>query len=170
MSQTGAAHIAVRPAREVDAPALAAIYNHYIRETIVTLEETPIEAAEMARRMADVRSAALPWIVAEEAGRVVGYAYASKWRTRIGYRFTAEITVYLAPDCGGRGIGTRLYGALLPALEALGIHSIVGGIGQPNEASVALHEKFGLRRVAFFPEVGFKFGRWVDVGFWHRVL
>jgi phosphinothricin acetyltransferase len=108
--------------------------------------------------------------VAEEAGRVVGYAYATRWRARAAYRYSSEITVYLAHDVGGRGIGTLLYGRLFPLLEARGLHAIMGGIALPNEASVRLHERFGMRKVAHFHEVGFKFGRWIDVGFWQRVL
>jgi L-amino acid N-acyltransferase YncA len=162
--------ITVRPAALADAGAIATIYNHYITDTIVTFEEEPVVAGEMARRMEEVRSAELPWLVAEEAGQVVGYAYATRWRPRFGYRFSVEITVYLSPEAGGRGIGSKLYGRLFSLLEARGIHAVMGGIALPNEASVALHEKFGLKQVARFEEVGFKFGRWVDVGYWERRL
>lgn len=160
----------IRDATPSDAAALAAIYNHYVRETVVTFEEEPVAAEEMARRLEEVLSASLPWLAAEEEGRVVGYAYATRWKARSGYRFSAEVTVYLAPDRGGRGIGSKLYGELFPRLEARGIHAVMGGIALPNEASVALHEKFGLRKVAEFKEVGFKFGRWIDVGYWQRTF
>jgi phosphinothricin acetyltransferase len=153
-----------------DAAGIAAVYNHYVLNTVVTFEEQPVAAAEMAGRMEDVRAMSLPWLVAEEAGRVVGYAYATRWRARAAYRYSSEITVYLAHDVGGRGIGTLLYGRLFPLLEARGLHAIMGGIALPNEASVRLHEKFGMRKAAHFHEVGFKFGRWIDVGFWQRVL
>lgn len=162
--------VTIRAAEPSDADAVAAIYNYYITGTIVTFEEEPVAAAEMARRMADVRAGSFPWLVAEQGGRVVGYAYGTPWRPRVGYRFSAEITVYLAPDCGGRGTGSRLYGELLPRLQARGIHAVMGGIALPNEASVALHEKFGLRKVAHFEQVGFKFGRWIDVGYWERTF
>lgn len=124
----------------------------------------------MARRLEEVRSAALPWLVAEEGGEAAGYAYATPWRARTGYRFSVEITVYLAPGQAGRGIGSRLYGELFPMLQARRIHAVMGGIALPNEASVALHEKFGMRKVAHFEAVGFKFDRWIDVGYWQRTL
>jgi L-amino acid N-acyltransferase YncA len=117
-----------------------------------------------------VAQANLPWLVLASEREVVGYAYATKWRERSAYRFSAESTVYLRPDCGGRGHGTRLYDALLTALASRGVHAVMGGIVLPNAASVALHEKVGMRQVAHFREVGFKFGRWLDVGYWQRVL
>jgi phosphinothricin acetyltransferase len=160
----------VRPAEPADAGALAAIYNPYVAETVVTFEEVPVAAAEMARRVENVRASGLPWLVAENDGRVVGYAYATPWRPRSGYRFSVEVTVYVAPDMGGRGIGSRLYGELLPRLAERGAHAVIGGIALPNAASVALHERFGMRKVAHFEQVGFKLGRWVDVGYWQLLL
>ena len=160
----------IRAAAPSDATAVAAIYNHYVTKTLVTFEEEPVAAAEIARRMADVRSESLPWLVAEEGGHVVGYAYATQWRPRVGYRFSAEITVYLGLEHGGRGIGSKLYGQLFPMLQARGIRVVIGGIALPNDASVALHEKFGLRKVAHFEAVGVKFDQWIDVGYWQRTL
>ena len=160
----------IRAAAPSDAAAVAGIYNHYITKTLVTFEEEPVAAAEIARRMEDVRSESLPWLVAEEGSRVVGYAYATQWRPRVGYRFSAEITVYLSSEHGGRGIGSKLYGQLFPLLQARGIRVVIGGIALPNEASVALHEKFGLRKVAHFEAVGVKFDQWIDVGYWQRNL
>jgi L-amino acid N-acyltransferase YncA len=160
----------IRAATSADAEAIAGIYNHYITHTVVTFEEEVVAAAEIARRMEEVRAASLPWLVAEQDGRVVGYAYASRWRSRIGYRFATEITVYLDPAHPGRGIGSSLYGRLFPLLQERKLHAVIGGIALPNPASVALHEKFGLEKVAHFKEVGFKFDRWIDVGYWQRVL
>lgn len=160
----------VREAAASDAAAVAEIYNHYITETVVTFEEEPVSGAEIARRMEEVRSVSLPWLVAEVDGQVVGYAYARPWHTRSAYRFSAEITVYLAPAQTGRGLGSKLYEALFRILEARRTHAVMGGIALPNEASVALHEKFGLRKVAHFEEVGFKFERWIDVGYWERTF
>lgn len=137
---------------------------------MITFEKELVSAAEIAQRIEDVRSASLPWLVAEQAGRVVGYAYATKWKARFGYRFSAEVTVYVAPADAGRRIGSNLYAELFPILRARGIHAVIGGIAMPNEASVALHEKFGMRKVAHFKEVGFKFDRWVDVGYWQCML
>ena len=160
----------VRAAIPPDSADMAAIYNHYVTETVVTFEEEPIPAEEISHRVDEVRSAALPWLVAEEEGRVVGYAYARPWNPRSAYRFSAEITVYLAHDRTRRGIGSKLYDHLFRILQARGIHAVMGGIALPNEASVALHERFGLRKVAEFREVGFKFDRWIDVGYWQRTL
>lgn len=160
----------IRAAVTADAAGIAAIYNHYVAHTVVTFEEEAVSADEIARRMEDVRSASLPWLVADQAGRIAGYAYASKWRARSAYRFSTEITVYLGPEDGGRGIGSALYDELFPMLRARGLHVVIGGIALPNDASVALHEKFGMKKVAHFAEVGFKFGKWVDVGFWECTL
>jgi phosphinothricin acetyltransferase len=160
----------IRDAAASDAEAIASVYNHYVAETVVTFEEEPVPAAEIARRVAEVRSAALPWLVADEDGLVVGYAYGRPWNPRSAYRFSAEITVYLAPGYVGRGIGSRLYEELFRILRARRIHAVLGGIALPNDASVALHEKFGLRKVAHFAEVGFKLGRWIDVGYWQRTF
>lgn len=158
----------IREASAADAASIAEIYNHYVEHTVVTFEETLVSAADFAARIASVHVSGFPWLVAEEAGRVLGYAYATKWKERSAYRFSAEVTVYLAPTATGRGIGKLLYGALFPLLDARGLHALMGGITLPNEASVALHEKFGMRKVAHFDEVGFKFGRWLDVGYWQR--
>ena len=161
---------AIRPAQQSDADAIAAIYNHYVAETVITFEEDPINAAEMARRIQDVQSASLPWLVAEENNRILGYAHATPWKTRSAYRFSVEITVYVAVGHVGRGIGSTLYSGLLSALEKLSVHAVIGGIALPNDASVALHEKFGLAKVAHFQEVGFKFNKWIDVAYWERIL
>lgn len=160
----------IRAAELSDAEAVAAVYNHYVVHSIATYEEEPVSAEEMAGRMAEVREASLPWVVADDDGRVVGYAYATKWRTRMGYRFSVEISVYLAPGAEGRGLGSRLYRELFPLLEARGIHTVIGGIALPNDPSVALHEKFGMQKVAHFHEVGFKFGKWIDTAYWQRTL
>lgn len=160
----------IREATSSDAAAIAEIYNHYVNETVVTFEEEPVPAEEIARRIEEVRSASLPWLVAEEGQTVAGYAYATRWRVRSGYRFSAEVTVYLAPGHGGRGIGSKLYEQLFPRLQARGVHAVMGGIALPNDASVALHEKLGMRKVAHFEQVGFKLGRWIDVGYWQLIL
>lgn len=167
---TAGGETTVRPATAADAAAIAAIYNHYIRETVITFEEEPVAEAEMARRIADVQAGALPWLVADEAGAVQGYAYASPWRARSAYRFSVEVTIYLASSALRRGLGTRLYDALFAELRTRHMHVAIGCIALPNETSVALHEKFGMRQVGHFPEVGFKFGRWIDVGYWQRTF
>lgn len=161
----------IRSARAADSEPIAEIYNHYVREAIATFEEQPVTAEEMAHRIADV-TARLPWIVAEESGVLVGYAYATPWKTRSAYRFTVETTVYLAPDAIGRGLGTALYETLLTTLrrEHRQLRSALACIALPHPASVALHERLGFASVGHFTEVGFKFGRWIDVGYWQLVL
>jgi phosphinothricin acetyltransferase len=119
--------------------------------------------------MAEVKAAELPWLVLLDGNDLVGWAYASKWRARPGYRRAVETTVYLAPDRCARGHGTRLYQALLDRLQGP-YHCAIGGIALPNPASVALHERLGFRQVARFREVGSKFDGWVDVGYWQRML
>lgn len=160
----------VRAATVADAETVVRIYNHYVTNTIVTFEEEPIAAAEMARRMGQVTAAALPWLVAELDREVIGYAYAGRWHARAAYRFSVEVTVYVDHAHVGRRVGSHLYAALFPMLRARGIHAVLGGIALPNDASVALHERCGLEKVAHLREVGFKFGRWIDVGYWQRTL
>lgn len=170
LTPSGDARTTIRTATLADAAGVAAIYNHYVTHTVVTFEEATVSPADIAARIEGVQSKSLPWLVAEEAGRIVGYAYATSWHSRSAYRFSSEATVYLAPTATGRGIGTSLYAQLFPMLQARGIHAVMGGISLPNEASVALHEKFGMRKVAHFEAVGFKLDRWIDVGYWQRTL
>ena len=160
----------VRSATSSDAAAMARIYNHYVAATIVTFEEVAVTADDFERRLHDVLSASLPWLVAEQGSDIVGYACASNWKRRYGYRFSVEVTVYLDPMSARRGIGTQLYTQLLAALKAAGIRVAIGGIALPNDASVLLHEKFGFEKVAHFKEVGIKFGQWIDVGYWQLSL
>jgi phosphinothricin acetyltransferase len=162
--------VEIRPAVPADADALSRIYNHYVAKTHVTFEEDPITPDEMARRIHDVAGADFPWIVGERNGRLVGYAYVGPWRPREAYRFSAEATVYIDSASTGQGIGSQLYGALLPAAAARGLHVVVGVIALPNDASVRLHERFGFKKVAHLEEIGFKFGRWIDVGYWELKL
>jgi L-amino acid N-acyltransferase YncA len=156
----------IRPAAPGDCEAIARIYNHYILNTVVTFEEQAIAASDVAQRLKAVTAASLPWLVSQRAGEIVGYAYAGKWNTRSAYRYSVECTVYLDQSATGRGLGSELYDALFPILRRNEKHVVIAGISLPNDASVALHEKFGLKKVAHFGEVGFKFNRWVDVGYW----
>jgi L-amino acid N-acyltransferase YncA len=160
----------IRVAEAEDGVALARIYNHYIATTVVTFEESAVSPADMSARVAEISGAKLPWLVAQSPAGVNGFAYASGWKGRCAYRYSVESTVYLAPAAVGRGLGMALYSTLLARLQELGCHAVIGGIALPNQASVALHEKLGMRKVAHFAEVGFKFGRWVDVGYWQRVF
>ena len=159
----------IRTCLPTDAAAVCEIYNHYVRDTVVTFEETPPAVAEMAQRIAEI-GAQFPWLVLEDAGVVIGYAYASTWKTRSAYRFAVESTIYLAPQSTGRGRGFGLYAALLADLRRRNFHSVIGGIALPNPASVSLHEKLGFKKIGSFTEVGWKFERWVDVGYWELIL
>jgi L-amino acid N-acyltransferase YncA len=161
----------IRPAVESDCVAIAQVYNHYVEHTIVTFEEAPVSVAAMTTRLAEVTERSLPWLVVEEAGRVVGYACATPWKTRSGYRFSAESTIYVDPAFVGRGLGSTLYRELLSDLRSRSeIHAVIGGIALPNAASIALHERCGMSKVAHFREVGYKFGRWIDVAYWQLTL
>jgi len=160
----------VRSASEVDAEAIAHIYNYYVHNTVVTFEDEPVSVQAMAARIAEVQGLSLPWLVAEVENEVVGYAYANRWKVRNAYRYSVETTVYLEHGREGGGIGASLYSALLPILRAGGIHVAIGGAALPNEASAALHAKLGFEYVATFRQVGFKHNRWVDVAYWQLVL
>ena len=164
--------IRIREAEVADGAGLADIYNHYIATSIITFEEEPVSGEAMGSRVAETMDQELPYLVAvqDSDNKVLGYAYASKWKGRCAYRYSVEVTVYLAPDAGGQGLGSRLYEHLFERLRALNYHVAIAGISLPNEASIALHQKFGMKKVAHFEEVGFKFDRWVDVGYWQTTL
>ena len=159
----------IRAALTNDAAAIAEIYNHFVRHTVVTFEEVPVAVKDMAQRILDV-SERLPWLVWEDGGVVVGWAYATAWKARSAYRFSVETTVYVAASHQRRGVGDALYGKLIEELRARKLHSAVGGIALPNPASIALHEKLGFKKIAHFAEVGRKLDRWVDVGYWQLIL
>jgi L-amino acid N-acyltransferase YncA len=162
--------VKVRAATLEDAAAITAIYNPYIQQTVITFEEELITAADMQQRMSEYISKGLPWLVVEDAGQILGYAYAGPWHKRSAYRFSVESSVYLKMELGGQGYGTALYTALLDLLRAAGIRSVIGGIALPNEASVRLHERFGFQKAAHYSRVGYKFGQWLDVGYWQLQL
>ena len=159
----------IRPVVPADAAQIGEIYNYHVRETVVTFEEQPVNIDEMARRIAEA-TAAYPWLVSEQDGVIEGYACASAWKRRSAYRFAVESTVYVAPGCTGRGLGTRLYQALITELRGRGMHCAIGGIALPNPASIALHEKLGFVPIGQFRQVGWKLERWVDVGYWELLL
>ena len=159
----------IRDATLEDAPDIARIYNYYIENTIVTFEETQVSADEMLSRMKKVQEE-LPWLVKEDGGKVTGYAYASRWSGRCAYRHSAESSVYLDPDAVGSGTGSELYSRLFAELRSRSYHTVIGGIALPNAASVAIHERFGFEKVAHFKETGWKFNKWIDVGYWQLFL
>lgn len=148
-----------------DAALICGIYNYYVLNTVVTFEEEPLKAEEMAGRIRTI-SATYPYLVLEEADGVAGYAYANKFRERVSYRFAAEVSVYLKNGQEGRGLGTQLLEQMLAELWKTDTHALLACIALPNERSVAIHEKFGFEKIAVFREVGFKMNRWLDIGYW----
>ena len=157
----------IRPATASDAASIASIYNYYIANSIATFEEEPISAKDVCSRLLENGTLELPWLIAvNDHQEVVGYAHASKWKGRCSYRFSVEATVYISHDATSQGWGSELYKELFSALKEKEIHVVICGISLPNVASVALHEKLGMEKVAHFKEVGFKFNQWVDVGYW----
>lgn len=159
--------VAIRWADAGDAAAIAAIYRPYVGGSHFTFEEVPPDAAEIAARIA---SPIHPWLVAEEEGRVLGYASTSPMRNRPAYRWSVETGIYLLPEAQGRGIAGELLAQHLDLLERQGFVTAIAGIALPNEASVALHEKLGFTLSGIERGVGFKLGRWIDVGRWQRDL
>jgi phosphinothricin acetyltransferase len=164
--------ITLRDGREADIPAVAAIYGHWVTHGLASFELEPPDATEMAKRRAAILAGGYPYIVAEgEGGRVLGYAYASAYRTRPAYRFAVENSIYVAPDAGRGGIGRTLLAALIARCEAKGFRLMVAVIGDSgNAASIALHRACGFRDAGLLPAVGWKHGRWVDSVLMTRAL
>ena len=149
-----------------DAAVVSAIYRPSVEEGLASFEEVAPDASEMARRMS-ATLARTPWLVAEDdAGRVIGYAYAGAHQERPGYRWSVNISVYVAEGGRGQGVGRRLYDELLPILRRQGFVKAYAGITLPNPASVALHEAIGMRRIGVYERVGFKLGSWHDVAWY----
>ncbi len=160
----------IREINENDAEQICSIYNHYIENTIVSFEECPVSIAEMQKRIRAVSAANLPWLVIEDTDAIIGYAYSSPWKDRDAYRFSVRVTIYLSPTHTGRSLGFKLYRSLFDRLKSLNIRSITGGIALPNPRSVALHEKCGMKKVAHYKDIGFKFGKWIDVAHWQLII
>ena len=161
----------VRAATEDDLEAINDIYNHYVRETHITFDDEPMTmewrrdwfghyAATGRHRL----------LVATDDGAVVGYTSSSRFRPKPGYLTSVETSIFLHPDAVGKGFGSRLYSALFQALEGEDVHRIYAGIALPNPASIALHERFGFKRVTHFSEQGRKFGRYWDVDWFEKPL
>lgn len=161
----------LRAAGPADVPAIAAIYAHHVRFGLASFEEEPPPAEEIGRRMKDVTDRAMPYLVAELAGTIAGYAYVSPYRTRSAYRFAVENSIYLAPGREGQGLGTRLLDGLIQRCEQGPWRQMVAVIGDSaNLASIRLHERLGFRSAGRLEAVGFKFGRWVDSVLMQRPL
>jgi phosphinothricin acetyltransferase len=161
--------LTIRPATRGDAAAIAAIYAHYVRNSVITFEIDPPDADEMAARIDHILPA-YPFLVAVREGRLVGYAYAGKLYERAAYRWTVEATVYVAHGHHRQGIGGELYRTLIATLGEQGFQAVIGKITLPNPASVKLHEAFGFIRCGVFAKVGYKLGGWHDVGLYQLDL
>lgn len=161
----------IRAADAQDAACIAGIYNHYVIHSTYTFEEVPVGEQAMAQRIAEVMAQSLPWLVlVNERGVLVGYACATRWKSRSAYRYAAECSVYVDMQATGQGYGTALLQALLAEVQARGLRTLIAGVTLPNERSIALHEKLGFEQCARFRNVGCKFDRWLDVGYWQLDL
>jgi L-amino acid N-acyltransferase YncA len=159
----------VRSLTKEDAAEIREIYNWYVVNTVISFEEEPVSLSAMEARVSEgLRE--FPWMGAEVDGRLVAFAYATQWRPRSAYRFSAESTVYVRRDHTRRGVGLDLYRKLIEEIRTRGFRSVVGTIALPNEASVALHEKLGFRKGGQLECIGRKLGRWVDVGYWYLLF
>lgn len=159
----------IRPARLEDSEAIAAIYAPYCTDTVISFEMEAPTADEMRQRIEKITKA-LPWLVEERAGKVVGYAYASPHRERLAYQYSVEVSVYVDKNFHKQGIGTALYKQLFDELRALGKYNALAGITLPNQASVSIHERLGFVQTGTYSKVGYKFQGWHDVGWWQLVL
>ena len=152
-----------------DAAACAALYAPFVSDTVVSFEEQVPDERDFAERIARI-SLTYPWLVADEGGHAIGFAYATQHRERAAYRWAADVTVYVDSDHHRRGIGRRLYQRLFELLIRQGLQVACAGITLPNAASVALHEALGFRPVGVYRRIGWKFGAWHDVGWWQLEL
>lgn len=162
--------IHIRPVSGNDFKEITRIYNYYVENTTITFEETPVTEEEMKKTILNI-SSSYPYFVCEVDGKVKGYAYISTWRTKSGFRYSAESTVYLHKEVAGMGIGQKLLEALIEKVRSsTPIHALIAFITLPNDASVHLHEKLGFNKVAHYHEAGFKFNQWIDLGSWELIL
>ncbi|QJU57938.1 N-acetyltransferase [Sphingomonas sp. AP4-R1] len=163
--------ILIRPVRQDDAAALATIYAAHVRHGTATFEVEAPDAEEMRLRVATVVSRGWPWIVAERAGEVIGYAYCGLFRTRHAYRFTCEDSIYVDADQVGTGAGRALLAGLIEAARAAGFREMIAVIGDAdNRASIGLHEALGFDHAGVMRRVGYKFDRWIDVIYMQKCL
>lgn len=148
-----------------DAPQIREIYNYYIKNTHHTFETEPLSLEETNERINKV-TAVYPYLVAEEDGEILGYAHAGRFKLRQAYEHTCEVIIYVKNDAKKRGVGSGLYLELFDLLEEMDIHVMIAGIALPNDSSVKFHERLGFTKAAHFKEIGYKLGRWFDVGYW----
>lgn len=152
----------IRNVTQADMPQITAIYNHFIANTTITFETEPVSVDEMTHRMQHI-SAQYPYLVMEEDGEILGYCYVHSWKEKEAYSKTVESTIYLKPGLERRGLGTLLMNALIDASRHAGLHVLVACITYPNVPSEKLHLNLGFKQVSRFHEVGFKFGKWIDI-------
>ena len=155
----------IRNVQIKDAKQIVEIYNYYVLNSIVTLDLVPFSTQDFEEKIKTI-SSQFPFIVYEENDVLLGYAYANTFRTKPAYNNTVELTIYLKYDELGKQVGKKMYSELLDQLKKQNYHVVIGGLTLPNDASIKLHEKFGFEKVAHFKEVGYKFNKWHDVGFW----
>lgn len=161
----------IRPSAEHDLAAVTRIYGHHVLHGTGTFELTPPSLEDMTARRADVLSKGLPWLVLEERGEVLGYAYGTWFKPRPAYRFSVEDSIYLAPEAAGRGLGRALLAELLAALERHGVRKVMAIIGDSgNTASIGVHAALGFERVGVVQSCGWKFGRWLDIVLMQRSI
>ncbi len=162
----------VRDSQDADLPAIAAIYGHHVIHGFGSFEEVPPDVEELAKRRREILAKGLPYLVAtDRAGNVLGYAYASPYRTRSAYRFTLEDSIYVAPETARRGIGRMLLEGLIERCTELGYRQMIAVIGDSgNQGSIGLHQSLGFTRTALLPTIGFKRGRWIDCVMMQRPL
>ena len=163
--------VTIRPSRDDDVPAIARVYGHHVLHGVASFEEAPPSAQEMARRRAELLARGFPYLVAERAGRVLGYCYAGFYRARPGYRFTVEDSIYIDAAETGRGIGRALLSQVIERTAALGYRQMIAVIGGSDTVgSIRLHAALGFTQIGVFPAIGFKFGRWIDSVYMQRAL
>lgn len=161
----------LRPSQAADIPAITALYAHHVLHGTGTFELEPPDEADMARRHADVTGKGLPWLVAQDASGVIGYAYANHFRPRRAYRFCLEDSIYVAPTAQGRGVGRLLLAELMARCEALGARQMLAVIGDAaNAGSIGVHRSLGFEHTGVLKASGWKFGRWLDVILMQKAL
>lgn len=161
----------IRPSRDEDVAVIAAIYGHHVQHGVASFEDVPPSVEEMGRRRGDIVARGFPYLVAERAGRVVGYCYAGSYRARIGYRFTVEDSIYIDQNEVGRGIGRALLTQVIDRVIAQGYRQMIAVIGGSETLpSIRLHAALGFVQIGVFPAIGFKFGRWIDSVYMQRAL
>ena len=158
----------IRKVKLEDAPQIADIYNYYIKNTHHTFETEPLSVSEIEERINKI-IAVYPYLVAEEDGEILGYSHAGRFKLRQAYAHSCEVMIYVKNDAKKRGVGTNLYLDLFDLLDKMDIHVMIAGIALPNDSSVKFHERLGFTKAAHFKEIGYKLGRWFDVGYWQLI-